>query len=156
LVVALLLLLGLAREQQEALRGELRGLRRLREDARGLRRQLEAAELTGAIREETAERMEIGLEVRAPVAGRARIDVVTRAERAAPAARSEELVDAREQLVGPDFGGVDLVGHPCELVRLVDDRAGEGRVVGRPAQQEVVVRDDEVRVGERLAPAAEG
>ena len=58
----------------------------------------------------------------------------------------EDLVDALEHLLRPHREGVHLVGDVGQLVHLVHDRVLEGGVVGRPAQQKIVVRDHEVRV----------
>ncbi len=82
---------------------------------------------------------------------------VARRSRAARIMRwtAEDVVDALEHLVGTHRERVDLVRDVGQLVRLVHDRVGEGRIVGRPAQQQVVVRDDEVRLRQRRAAAAE-
>ena len=64
----------------------------------------------------------------------------------------EALLD----LLGADADRVDLLRDAAELVAFVGDDVGEGRVVGRPAQQQVVVRDDEVGLRERAPMAAEG
>jgi hypothetical protein len=67
----------------------------------------------------------------------------------------EELVDPLEHLVGAHLEGVDLVRDTAELVCLVRDGMGEGRIIGRPAQQQVVVGHDQVRSGEGGAATPE-
>ena len=159
---ALALRLGVVRGLVEA-RGDGVAERARRSELRaGGVRELHVAEVAGLGQERAAERAEILVE-RAPPGG----DVVPLrggAERhdAVPAARTlagprpaVELVEAVEHLVRPHLERERLVGDLGELVHLVDDRVLEARVVGRPAQQEVVVRDDEVRLRERGAAPAE-
>jgi len=64
---------------------------------------------------------------------------------------AEDLVHDLEHLFGAHRHRVDLVRDSRELVPLVRDDVAEVGVVGRPTQQEIVVRDHEVRLRERLA-----
>ena len=119
------------------------------------------ADVAGARRQRAAERDEILLHAAAPgarVAGRAAPATLLEQGIAVVLARGppEQLVEALEHLGRAHLGGVDLVGHGRELVRLVDDRVREARVVGRPAQQQVVVRDHQMGLRERRPAPAEG
>ena len=74
----------------------------------------------------------------------------------ASARRAEELPQAFEELFGPHLHGVGLVGHARELVALVGHDVLEGRVVGGPAQQQIVVGHHQLRAAQRRAAPTEG
>lgn len=158
---------GEGRERLDALSGRRRELRRFPTLSRGLARQLGPAPRVGEGRHRAAEPRE--LETQIVAVARARLLVApargTRDEaatrvalrtQAAAGRRAEELVEALLDLLGADPQRVDLLGDAAELVALVDDDLGEGGIVGRPAQQEVVVRDHELRLREGAAVATEG
>jgi hypothetical protein len=68
----------------------------------------------------------------------------------------EEFVEALQHLGRADLAREDLVGDARQLVCLVGDHVCERRVIRRPAQQQVVIRNDQVRVGQRSAATPEG
>ena len=162
------LVLLVARELVRRLRGRLqplgrlRGERRLlREDPLGVQRQLDIASLAGALRQQAAERDEVLLHAAPPGAriARRRAPEPFREQRLGLApvrGPPEQLVEALEHVGRPDLGGEDLVGDGRQLVRFVDDGEREVRIVRRPAQQQVVVRDHQMGLRERRAAPAEG